>query len=136
VDLIEIGDEDGELVDISKSFHAPAESLSDDTPQQKEQRPKAQVGKGIVAMMIVVSLFSSTAAVAVYDRFFAQKIVTINLRQYMENQRDLYLSGKLTADQVKQNLDGFIASVKAAPKNKVILLEDVVANSTEKLESR
>ncbi len=136
MDLIEIGDEDGELVDISKSFHAPAESLSDDTPQQKEQRPKAQVGKGIVAMMIVVSLFSSTAAVAVYDRFFAQKIVTINLRQYMENQRDLYLSGKLTADQVKQNLDGFIASVKAAPKNKVILLEDVVANSTEKLESR
>lgn len=136
MDRIEIGDEDCELVDTSKSFHAPAESLSDDTPRQKEQRPKAQVGKGIVAMMIVVSLFSSTAAVAVYDRFFAQKIVTINLRQYMENQRDLYLSGKLTADQVKQNLDGFIASVKAAPKNKVILLEDVVANSTEKLESR
>jgi len=136
VDRIEIRDEDGELVDISKSFHAPPESLSDDAPRQKEQRPKAQAGKGIVAMMIVVSLLSSTVAVAVYDRFFAQKIVTINLRQYMENQRDLYLSGKLTADQVKQNLDGFIASVKAAPKNKVILLEDVVANSTEKLESR
>ncbi len=136
MDRIEIKDEDGELVDIGKSFHAPAESLSDDAPRQKKQRPKAQVEKGIIATMIAVSLLSSTVAVAVYDRFFAQKIVTINLRQYMENQRDLYLSGKLTADQVKQNLDGFIASVKAAPKNKVILLEDVVANSTEKLESR
>jgi hypothetical protein len=56
----------------------------------------------------------------------------------MEHQRDLYLAGNLTADQVKQNLDSYIASVKAAPGNKVIILEDVVANTsnTEKLEPR
>ena len=126
--------------DISQSVEAPAEILLPDDAlpplREIEEPQKAKVGIKTVLIMLVVSLLCSTMAVAAYDRFFAQKIVTINLRAFMEHQRELYLAGKLTADQVKQNLDGLIASVKKAPKNKIIILEDVVANSTEKLESK
>jgi len=126
--------------DISKSVEAPAEPLLPDEgfPLLTEPKtpPKTKLGMNIVLTMLAVSLLCSTMSVAAYDRFFAQKIVTINLRDFIEHQRDLYLAGKLTHDQVKQNLDGLIASVKKAPKNKIIILEDVVANSTEKFESK
>lgn len=138
MDRVEIRDENGDVVNIAGSFHAPPESLSADTPRQKEEQPKIGLDKRVILMVMVVSLLSSILAVTAYDRFFVQKIATINPGRYMEHQRDLYLAGNLTADQVKQNLDSYIASVKAAPGNKVIILEDVVANTsnTEKLEPR
>ncbi len=126
--------------DINQSVEAPAETLLPDDAlpplREIEEPQKAKVGMKMFLIILVVSLLCSTMAVAVYDRYFAQKVVTINLRAFMEHQRELYLAGKVTADQVKQNLDDLVASVKKAPKNKVVILEDVVANSTEKLESK
>ena len=90
----------------------------------------------ILVAAALVSLLSSAASVAVYDRFFAQKVVTANIAQFVLDQRDLYFSGKIDKEQYVANLNRFVALVKSQPRNRVVILEDVVAANGEKLEPR
>jgi hypothetical protein len=91
---------------------------------------------GTLVAIVLVSLLSSAVSVAVYDRFIAQKIVTANIAQFVLDQRDLYFSGKIDKEQYVANLNRFIALVKSQPKNRVVILEDVVAANGERLEPR
>lgn len=114
---------------------APDEHVSNN-PQNTKDPLRTGISKGLAAMVVAISLMSSALSVAVYDTFIAQKVVTVNIRKYIDEQRDLYLAGKISAEQVTQNLDYLIASFKSAPRNKVIILEDVVANSSEKFDPK
>ena len=84
-------------------------------------------------MVIVVSILCSSVTTATYDRFFAQKIVKVNMQQYLSNQRELYFAGKLSKEEVENNLGRYINSIKNQPKNRVVVLEDVIASGAEKL---
>lgn len=105
-------------------------------PQDTGGPVMTSLSKGLVALVVAVSLMTSAFSVAVYDMFIAQKVVTVNMRKYIDEQRDLYLTGKVSKEQLAQNLDDLIASLKSAPKNRIIILEDVVANSSEKFDPK
>ncbi len=89
-----------------------------------------------IIVAVIVSILSSVTSVAVYDRFFAQKVVTANISKFVIDQRDLYFQGKIDEQQYVNSLNNFIALLKSQPKNRVIILEDVVAANAEKLEPR
>jgi hypothetical protein len=89
-----------------------------------------------IVVTVIVSILSSVTSVAVYDRFFAQKVVTANISKFVMDQRDLYFQGKIDKQQYVNSLTNFIALLKSQPKNRVIILEDVVAANAEKLEPR
>jgi hypothetical protein len=89
-----------------------------------------------IVVTVIVSILSSVTSVAVYDRFFAQKVVTANISKFVIDQRDLYFQGKIDRQQYVNGLTNFIALLKSQPKNRVIILEDVVAANAEKLEPR
>ena len=90
----------------------------------------------LLMLTVFISILCSAASMAVYDRFFAQKVVTANIAQFVLDQRDLYFSGKIDKEQYVANLNRFVALVKSQPKNRVVILEDVVAANGEKLEPR
>ncbi len=90
----------------------------------------------IFVVAVLVSLLSSAASVVVYDRLFAQKVVTANIAQFVLDQRDLYFQGKIDKEQYVANLARFVALVKSQPRNRVVILEDVVAANGERLEPR
>lgn len=120
---------------FSNVIEAPCEDVSNN-PQNTGDSVRTGISKGLAALIVAISLMSSALSVAVYDTFIAQKVVTVNIKKYIDEQRDLYLAGKISAEQVTQNLDYLIASFKSAPRNKVIILEDVVANSSEKFDPK
>ncbi len=91
---------------------------------------------GAIVLMTVFSVFCSVTSIAVYDRFFAQKIVTANISRFVLDQRDLYFQGRIDKEQYVNSLTRFIELLKRQPKNRVIILEDVVAANAEKLEQR
>ena len=70
----------------------------------------------MLVVAVLVSVLSSAASVAVYDRFFAQKVVTANIAQFVLDQRDLYFSGKIDKEQYVANLNRFVALVKSQPQ--------------------
>lgn len=109
-------------------------------PQEGKRRTGDRVislpNKTLFSIIFLISIVISGLSIATYDFFIAQKIVTVNIQKYLEEQRELYAAGKLTAEDVTKNLDGLIYAMKNAPKNRVIILEDVVANSSEKFQPK
>lgn len=109
-------------------------------PQEGKRRTGDRVvslsNKTLFAIIFLISIVISGLSIATYDFFIAQKVVTVNMQKYLEEQRQLYAAGKLTAEDVTKNLDGLIYAMKNAPKNRIIILEDVVANSSEKFQPK
>ncbi len=79
-------------------------------------------------LVIVVSMVISVATVAVYDRYVAQKVVAVDVSGFLQEQRDLVLAKKITMDDFKANLERYLAALKSQPKNRVLILEDVIAS--------
>ena len=100
---------------------------------EKKHEPSARVQPGITrtyaaVLVIVVNMMSSVATVAAYDRWVAQKVVAVDVSGFLQEQRDLVLAKKITMDDFKANLDRYLAALKSQPKNRVLILEDVIAS--------
>jgi hypothetical protein len=119
--------------DIGKEVVAQGERVGTMASKGREGQPSWAM---VIVIAVVVSLLSSSASVVVYDRFFAQKVMTANISKFVLDQRDLYFQGKIDGQQYVNNLNNFIALLKNQPKNRVVILEDVVAANAERLEPR
>ena len=85
----------------------------------------------MAAISLLVSMLVSAGSVYVYDRFYAQKIVAVDIKGYIATQRDLYLSGKETGKEFRANIDKLAAAVKSIPKNRVAIMGDAVIKNAE-----
>ncbi len=103
------------------------------TATEGKSEPPAKTRPGITkthvaVLVILVSLGSSIATVAAYDRYVAQKVVAVDVSGFLQEQRDLVLAKKITMDGFKANLERYIGALKSQPKNRVLILEDVIAS--------
>ncbi|MBU0967310.1 MAG: hypothetical protein KKA54_13125 [Proteobacteria bacterium] len=86
-------------------------------------------GPGFIAaafIALVVSLVTTIGLIAIYDRRYAQKIVTMDLKGYIREQRDKAISGAISDEELRKNIDAMEAALLAAPPNHVVLLKEVV----------
>lgn len=82
--------------------------------------------KAIILISIIISLIISTGSIFIYDRFFAQKIVTFDLQGYVATLRDLYLAKQIDDAELKRRIDKIEEVVLKTPKNKIIITSDVI----------
>ncbi len=85
----------------------------------------------VAAISLLASMLVSASSVYVYDRFYAQKIVAVDIKGYIATQRDLYLSGKETGKEFRANIDKLAAAVKGIPKNRVAIMGDAVIKNAK-----
>ena len=114
----------------------PAEAVAVGSQAEAARTISARQGKSpgwlaMAAISLLVSMFVSAGSVYVYDRFYAQKIVAVDIKGYIAAQRDLYLSGKETGKEFRANIDKLAAAVKNIPKNRVAIMEDAVIKNAE-----
>lgn len=81
----------------------------------------------------LLSLLISACSLFVYDYFYAPRIVAVDIRGYMAEQRALYLSGKIDDAALKKNLEHLQRKIDAIPKNKIVITGDVVVSHAEVL---
>jgi hypothetical protein len=86
---------------------------------------------GIAILCVLVSVASSVASLAAYDSWYAQKLVAVDIKGYISDQRDKYIAGKLTDDELKRSFDKLEQVVTAIPKNKAVLMGDLVVRNVE-----
>lgn len=86
---------------------------------------------GIAILCVLVSVASSIATIAAYDSWYAQKLVAVDIKGYISEQRDKYIAGKLTDDELKRSFDKLEQVVTAIPKNKAVLMGDLVVRNVE-----
>ncbi len=88
-----------------------------------EQTEKLEKGVGIFHFIVfaLISVIVTVLTLVVYDRYFAQRIAYIDIRAYMEDQREKYLAQKITDEQLSKNIDHVKEVVDRLPKNVVLL---------------
>jgi len=85
----------------------------------------------IIALCLAISFGASLATIAGYDRWYAQKVVAVDIKGYIAQQRDNYLAGKLNDDELKRSFDRLETVITAIPKNRVIIMGDAVVRNAE-----
>ena len=102
--------------------------------QSKSEKP-AITGPGYLEV-IVIALLVAVAALAGYDRLFAQKIRVLDLKGYLRTQKALLTAGEITTEQWKGKLDTvelILDDEAARHRNQVIVLKDVVLRNGEEI---
>lgn len=98
-----------------------------DTPAPYPVIETAPVKKNRVSLFMLALLLNvavSAATVAVYDHFFTQKIVAMDLRGFVQQQQELFTAGRLSQRQYEANMDRFEAKLDSLPKNTVVLMAE------------
>lgn len=105
---------------------------SKDVVSVPKEQPKRQPGiPALIGICLAVSLGASLATIAGYDRWYAQKVVAVDIKGYIAQQRDNYLAGKLNDDELRKSFDRLEAVITAIPKNRVIIMGDAVVRNAE-----
>jgi len=84
----------------------------------------SEIGRLLTTVLICAAV--SAGMIAGYDRWFAQKIVALDVKGYIAEQRDLFISGKIDEEQLKRNFDRLEKVKEKVPGNRVIILGDVL----------
>jgi hypothetical protein len=101
------------------------------TETAKEEKSGAGTRLSYFAVMAAVSVIVSLSSVVVYDRYFAQKIVSVDLKGYMDDQRSQYAARKLSDEQLDKNLARVKGILEQIPKNHVVMMGDAVIKNAE-----
>lgn len=114
------------------------ESITNEQKSQVEISPQETSDKTngvgipvVVSLCLFISLASSLTTIFAYDRFYAQKMVAVDIRGYITEQRNAYVAGKITEEQLKGKFDELERVVTSIPKNKIVMMGDAVVRNVE-----
>ena len=82
---------------------------------------------------LVVSLLTATSVVGIYDQRYAQKLVVMDLKGYIRNQRDKAMSNEISDEELRRKFDAMEAALLAQPANHTVLLKDVVLRNAREI---
>ena len=83
------------------------------------------------ALCVAISLVASVSTIAGYDRWYAQKVVAVDIKGYIAQQQDSYLAGKMDDNELKKSFDRLEAVITAIPRNRVVIMGDAVVRNAE-----
>jgi len=112
-----------------------SEKEKEKTKETKETKETKKTARPGYLEVILIALIVAAAAVAGYDRFFAQKIKVIDLKGYIRTQKALLAAGEINKDQLRTNLDKVDQALNraAADPHHIILLKDVVLKNGDEI---
>ena len=74
-----------------------------------------------VMMILLLNFMISIASIAVYDRFFSQKVMAFDVSGYMAEQKRLFFAGKITEEELLRTLDRVDERLRQESKRTLIL---------------
>ena len=116
-------------IKIEGSENQENDPAKKDVPEKENPLKKITVG---YLDVIGIALTAAFLCLAVYDHFFASKLVVIDLTGFVKEQMELFTQGKIGEADVAGRLAQFQEFVKKQPKNLTVITKDVVlANGRE-----
>ena len=103
--------------------------LPAETSPEKSGEPRKSGKPGLAGLFVtvaVINLVLTSGLLYLYDRYVVPRVVAVDIKGFIERQRDLYVSGKINDEQLKANLDAMEHRIKSMPENVVMITADVV----------
>jgi hypothetical protein len=88
---------------------------------------------GTLILLLIMNTVVSAVSVYIYDRYFAQKVVVIDIRNYMMDRKNMFLTGKISEKQFTESVDNIENTLQKTNKRTVVLLGDAVVRNAEKI---
>lgn len=100
-------------------------------PEKTEERaggtPLASMGlMEVVVVCLLVSCLSSAAAVYAYDRWYAQKVVAVDIRGFMDELREKFSTGQIKEADIKSNMEKMERLLTSIPDNRAVIMGEIV----------
>ena len=86
--------------------------------------------------VVLIALAVAGVSLFTYDRWFAPRVVALDLKGYLRAQQALLANGEITEAQWQQGLDRLEQVFREQPPNRTILLKEVVLKNGRKPELR
>lgn len=86
-----------------------------------------------VALCLLISVASSAISIWWYDRKYATKIVSVDLKGYLEKQTADFVAGKATQEDIQKGLLQIGDLVKKVSPNTAVITSDVAVRNIETL---
>jgi len=107
-----------------------ADIPEDDSTKVKEKHSPFS----LILTSVLISLIISLSCVAGYHYYFAPKIVVMNLKGYVREQRNLFLANKIGQRDLRDNLDRMEEIITSLPKNNIVFSRDAVLRNAKIIE--
>lgn len=105
---------------------------NDRKTKQKDKPERALPRRLVTAFLVLgISLASSAASIVVYDRYFATRIVAVDIKGFIATQRDLFIQGKIDDDQLRKNIESLEKAIENIPSNEVVIMGDAVVRNAK-----
>lgn len=100
---------------------------------KQEGKPGRPLSLWLVTVFLVlgISLASSAASILVYDRYFATRIVAVDVKGFIAEQRDLFVQGKIDDEQLRKNIESLEKAIENIPSNEVVIMGDAVVRNAK-----
>jgi hypothetical protein len=103
--------------------------------EQKSDHGPVKIGPGYLEIIAIAGMIT-IGILWGYDQFYAQKVLTFDLKGYLREQTALIKAGEMTEEQFKINLNKMEAVLDAEKGHHVIMLKDVVIRNGEEIPAR
>ncbi|MFH7319293.1 hypothetical protein ACHHRT_01640 [Desulfurivibrio sp. D14AmB] len=88
----------------------------------------------VITLTVLISLMTVTLAVGLYDQRYAQKVVAVDFKGFIQEQRDRLLAGEIDDNGLRAALDSLEVSLTSVPGNHVVILKEVVLRNAQDIE--
>lgn len=104
--------------------------------EEKKEGNPANGKKSNYLAIILLNIIVTTASLFVYHNYIlkpqqSRDIVGIDIKGFLEKQKTGMVSGKISEEQFKANMDKLEATVNYLGKKKVVLMSDVILRGAE-----
>ncbi|MBP7796970.1 MAG: hypothetical protein KA059_09380 [Elusimicrobiales bacterium] len=119
--------EEEEVKEVEKKLEAVTpEKPKNLKKTKKDSNNKKTLSLSQIILIIFICFCINAASFIIYDKFFAQKIYVVDLRSFIEEQKDMYMAGKLTDEKLRANFDKMEKKINSLPKNRIPISAEVV----------
>ena len=118
---------------MESSAAQPGEIPAGAGKTKQEGKPGRVLPCRLVTALLVlgISLASSAASIVVYDKYFATRIVAVDIKGFIAAQRDLFVQGKIDNDQLRKNIESLEKAIEGIPSNEVVIMGDAVVRNAK-----
>jgi len=96
---------------------------------EREDTKKNKEGTGIIVLLllvVVINVIVTSGILFLYDRYMVPRITGIDIKGFIEEQRDLYAARKINDEQLRANYDAMEKKIKSMPSNRIMISADVL----------
>lgn len=99
--------------------------------KMEEKKPGIMSALFLFLLPYLINALITCVIVFGYDYFLAQKIVAVDIKGFISEQRDLYVTGKIDSEQFQKNVDRMSTIVSAINPNQIVLMGDAVVRNAK-----